>query len=303
MSPSFRRQARSAFTLIELLVVIAIIAVLISLLLPAVQKVREAAARASCTNNLKQIGIALASYHNEQGTLPNSRHDANYTWLVVILPYMEQTGLYKQWNVSSGSFYTQNVVAQTTSVPSYFCPSRRGPGLLSNPGDVDDANASIVVRAALADYACNVGSTGSDYWWVGATRNQTAVSPGNKGVFRLANNWSVANPTPATVPGYRFEEITDGLSQTIMAGEKHVRRGYFGQGCGDNGALNGDHGDSFRGAGQGLTLARTPDDNLCNRFGSYHEGVVNFVFCDGSVHAVTTNIDATTLGYLADRAD
>ena len=303
MPLSARRQARTAFTLIELLVVIAIIAVLIGLLLPAVQKVREASARTQCANNLKQIGIALTAYHETFGTLPNSRHDANYTWMVMILPHMEETNLYAQWNVLSGSFYTQNAAAQKTSVKGYFCPSRRGPGLLSTPGDVDDSNAATIIPAALADYACSVGSTGSDYGWSGPTQGQTTNAPGNNGVFRLNNNWSVNNPTPTFVPGYRFLEITDGRSQTIMVGEKHVRRGFFGQGCGDNGAYNGDHGDAFRGAGPSYPLAKTPDDNLCDRFGSYHPGVVNFVFCDGSVHALSITIDPVTLGYLVDRAD
>src|SRR5437879_3505532 len=120
-----RSSRRSAFTLIELLVVIAIIAVLMGLLLPAVQKAREAASRIQCANNLKQIGLAMHHYENVHERLPPSRlRVGSATWMVLILPFLEQDNLHRQWDLSQ-SYYQQNAVARLTPVKIYFCPSRR----------------------------------------------------------------------------------------------------------------------------------------------------------------------------------
>src|SRR5438105_2155733 len=111
MGPHPRTPGRRGFTLIELLVVISIISILIGFLLPAVQKAREAAARVSCGNNLHQISIALHHYHNDYETLPSTYQGYGPTWAVLILPYMEQDNLYRQWRREQ-PYYFQTDVAR-----------------------------------------------------------------------------------------------------------------------------------------------------------------------------------------------
>src|SRR5262249_25525409 len=122
-----RSPHRGAFTLIELLVVIAIIAVLIALLVPAVQKVREAANRAQCQNNLKQFGLAVHNYHDSYSALPPDRYAQGWpTWAVFLLPFIEQDNIYKLWDVRLRYREQPNPQATQQNVKVYFCPSRRG---------------------------------------------------------------------------------------------------------------------------------------------------------------------------------
>jgi prepilin-type N-terminal cleavage/methylation domain-containing protein len=153
---------RRAFTLIELLVVIAIISVLIGMLLPAVQKAREAAARISCANNLKQIGLAMHMYEVANGYYPpSSLARAKATWAVLILPYVEQDNLYRAWNTNL-TYYRQAPGAREGTVKSYFCPSRRGPGL-SASGDVSpDDPLRVHYPGGLGDYAVVIDKSGHD---------------------------------------------------------------------------------------------------------------------------------------------
>jgi prepilin-type N-terminal cleavage/methylation domain-containing protein len=155
---------RRGFTLIELLVVIAIIALLMGLLLPAVQKTREAANKISCANNLHQIALAMHHYELDFKCLPPAVAPCTQgpTWAVLILPYMEQDNLYRQWDMNK-SYYLQSNPARLTAVKNYFCPSRRtatSDPVASISGDVSStlSPSDQQVPGALNDYAVNIGS-------------------------------------------------------------------------------------------------------------------------------------------------
>ena len=306
------RKRGPGFTLIELLVVIAIIAVLIALLVPAVQKVREAAARTQCGNNLKQIGLAFHNYHDANKFLPPARldMDGGVTWCVLILPYLDQLPFYSEWNISEW-YYQNSATVRQTSLPVYFCPSRRSAdmGLLSKSGDNPDdpwPGAASNYPGALGDY----GSCDGD---------------NDNGQFNLADAdgaiilaiYTHAGSSPETITHWRsqttFTSITDGTSNTFMVGEKHVKLGEFGVGGyavgggggqGDGCIYNGDpqSENSSRVAGSSYLLAR-PTDTYDGQFGSYHPGVCQFVFCDGTVHVLPHSTDGTTLSRLAKRND
>jgi prepilin-type N-terminal cleavage/methylation domain-containing protein len=162
MSPSVLGRRRGGFTLIELLVVISIISLLVGLLLPAVQKAREAANRISCANNLKQITLATHLYQLNYDRLPpRCLGDNGATWAVLIMPFVEQGNLFNTWSLGN-SYYQQSDVARLTSVPIYFCPSRRSAStaMSSVSGDqmwLGGNSYGPQVPGALSDYATSLG--------------------------------------------------------------------------------------------------------------------------------------------------
>jgi prepilin-type N-terminal cleavage/methylation domain-containing protein len=159
---------RKGFTLVELLVVIAIIGILVGILMPAVQKVREASYRIQCANNLKQLALGIHHYHLTYQALPPSRvAEEKATWAVLLLPYIEQDVIYRQWDLGQ-TYYQQSDPARTSGVANYFCPSRRtwtSDPLVSISGDnqSDGGPDAPQIPGALADYACCIGTTGMDF--------------------------------------------------------------------------------------------------------------------------------------------
>jgi len=290
------RRLRWGFTLIELLVVIAIIMLLMGLLLPAVQRVREAANRMICGSNLKQIGIALHHYELDYGRLPPSRlWDRKATWAVLILPYIEEDILFRQWDLTK-SYYDQTDAARTGIVKIYFCPTRRAPShmpRMSISGDISSNGMKGWTHypGALGDYAANVGTTGMDFDGPGCA----GMTP--DGAFEYPH-------------GRRWADFLDGQSNTILVGEKHVNIDKFGVGWLDCSFYNGDYDTCSCRTGGKNKFPPFTDHPIARSFyeeralfGSYHPNRCQFVFGDGSVHNLSADIDVITLALLCNRSD
>ena len=289
-----RSTRHQGFTLIELLVVIAIIAVLIALLLPAVQSAREAARRIHCVNNLKQMGIALHSYHSANGTFPMgyvsnvAKNDATpeltspgWAWGALLLSQLEQGTTYASANFNLPIEFPDNATTRTTPLSVYVCPSDRYTGLFTAVQE----DGTKICDVATNSYAACFGA-----------RLEIADVPGmGTGLF-------VRNLT------YGLQHITDGSSNTIALGERGsalTQTPWAGAPTGPTGPGVGLLSPGFPQNNPGPThgseqvLAHAADESLNatdtapDDFWSPHPGGVNFLFADGSVKMLkpTTNMD------------
>lgn len=274
------RHSRSAFTLIELLVVIAIIAVLIGLLLPAVQKVREAASRAQCQNNLKQIALAFHNYEGSLGHFPGAGSDGpdktccnastrvGWTWLFQITPYLEQENIYKLPDDAAGN----KAVAQSP-IKGYYCPGRR--------------QVTVYGNGARSDYAGNGGVS--------------MTEAGAQGM--LIRQWikpATSNPVDLPVEQRRrIGDVIDGLSNTVLVGEKQLHFTVAGSAGGDNEPWNNSGWDQDHvrfGSDVPEPDDRHPDISKIRhwsvRFGGPHTGGFTAALADGSVRMIRYDVDA-----------
>ncbi|HXG08645.1 MAG TPA: DUF1559 domain-containing protein [Gemmataceae bacterium] len=278
--------SRRGFTLIELLVVIALIGVLLALLLPAVQKVREAANRVSCQNNLRQIGVAFHHHHTQLGFFPTGGHEWWSTptyingqpavgekqeagWGFQILPYIEAENVWRGGGAASNADRIR--IAVGTPNKLFFCPSRRAPQtvVFQFPGYFNDQAAVC----ALCDYA--------------------------------ASNWELTGVVRQYIPT-RIADITDGTANTLLVGEKRLNLRFLGQvqKDDDTGYASGWDPDVIR----QTELPPLPDYNGPTsdgerHFGASHPDRFNAVFADGSVRPISYSISPIIFQYLGDRSD
>jgi prepilin-type N-terminal cleavage/methylation domain-containing protein/prepilin-type processing-associated H-X9-DG protein len=214
---------RKAFTLVELLVVIAIIAVLIGLLLPAVQKVREAANRMQCQNNLKQIGLAVHGFHDAKKQLPQNHRPASATvstvrerWFTQILPYLEQDALYSRYDTGTNWDSANNIPLTSTYLKVAVCPSAPSPNRLdANPQNAPQGWGSNPQVAAVTDYA---GVYGVHPSFIAANSGIPSIAAIQNPYGAITNSNSAGDSSPVTLT-----DITDGTSNTLLAVESAGR--------------------------------------------------------------------------------
>jgi prepilin-type N-terminal cleavage/methylation domain-containing protein/prepilin-type processing-associated H-X9-DG protein len=310
---------RPGFTLIELLVVIAIIAILIGLLLPAVQKVREAAARMQCSNNLKQLALAAHSYHDAHKTLPKDSiysYDPtgpNWSWLANMLPMIEGDNLYRAANVggSPPNNINQSLPQIVLTVPIFQCPSdpdaSRGPRSYASNFDMLDPKLGPLTYE-VTSYRGNIGSNwgggppGSALWW-GTDPQWCNPDPNNANPATTYDGCAAGNGVifESNRP-IRITDIRDGTSNTIMMGEALTGKDNQNAWCHmDNAIATCAYPPNAKNP---VTGQDYPPDQWFNRyaFTSNHSGGVMFAMADGSVQFISDTIPLTTFRALGTRA-
>ncbi len=288
---------RTGFTLIELLVVIAIIGVLLALLLPAVQKVRESANRVKCQNNLHQIGIALHSYHGDHGSFPSGYlwrpqapdvptvTDPGWSWAALLLPYFEQDNLQRQINFKSSLADPANEAIRTTVLPLFVCPTDQHTGLFPV-----QTTTGLSFNAATNSYAACFGGLveiadtpgcGNGLFYRNSKVRIADILDGTSNTFAIGERAALFAQAPwAGAVSNGIVQITPGapVSSTSIEDAPVQVLAH----CGSH-ALNDDRSD--------------PDD-----FFTPHTGTAFFLFADGSVRPVSVKTDVEIIRTLATRS-
>jgi len=304
-------QRSRAFTLVELLVVIAIIAILIALLLPAVQAAREAARRMSCSNNMKQLGLALLTYHDSVGSFPPGAITEGYccgtpsltNWAIAILPFVEQGDLYDLYDQNAYNEAPVNAFVRQAFLGVHMCPTDLEARTVSKP----DSGPGSELLYRHGSYRAMAGrNTGTkEGFWTGALNH-----PDWHDLVENRRSWRGVLHTVGVkgLTTERIRNVTDGTTHTIALGEC-VNRSYqprstfwaysytsYNKSCATplTPTMVGDYWRCR------TTLSSEP----CKRgWGSYHPTGINFTMADGSVHYISTNIDMNVFSHLGSMQD
>jgi prepilin-type N-terminal cleavage/methylation domain-containing protein/prepilin-type processing-associated H-X9-DG protein len=322
-------RVRAGFTLVELLVVIAIIGILVGLLLPAVQAAREAARRMSCSNNIRQLGLALHNYESAHKVIPPSRISVTtpvifqQSWVSMILPYIEQGNVYSSYQHGQPWYSAVNDPLTTVKLPSMTCPSA--------PSDRELPTQALYTAITNSTRTAAQPIWGySDYGSINAVRNSAFIVSG----LPSLGTKEVLGAMGRGPSGVKFSTITDGLSNTIIVAEGAGRPGiyisgkkvinprsgniafgtpYVADGWGwadinggfsiDGANVNGEQNDTKSSGATTLVTGGTCFMNCTNdsELYAFHTGGAQFLFADGSVHFLSQSITGSTFVALLTR--